>query len=72
MENLVRKGLFGVAVAGLMFCGMVTSAGATIIGTEDSETGFVGDLFSGLFGANSGYIVASDGEATFDPFGYGL
>jgi hypothetical protein len=57
-----------------MFCGMATSASATttVIGTEDSLTansvnGFVGDLFND----NSPYIVASDGESPFDPFGFG-
>jgi hypothetical protein len=47
------------------------SAAITVIGTEDPVNGFVGDLFNGLFGTNSPYIVASDGESHFDPFSFG-
>src|SRR5262249_31244552 len=38
----------------------------TVLGTEDPNGGFVG----GIPGAN--IIVASDGEASFDPFGRGI
>jgi len=45
-------------------------ANATIIGVEDNVNGFVGSLFGGLAGG-APYIVASDGEYYFDPFGAG-
>jgi len=37
----------------------------TIIGTEDPQSGLVSDFLG------TGYLVASDGEASFDPFGAG-
>jgi PEP-CTERM motif len=56
----------------------LAGAPLVVIGIEDSTTsdnqspgnGFVGNLFDGAF-PGSPYIVASDGEAVFDPFGFG-
>jgi hypothetical protein len=53
-------------IAGL-FAGNATANAFTIIGTEDNVNGFVGDLFPPF-----GYLVASDGESAFDPFGAGF
>jgi len=51
----------------------VAPAHATVIGTEDPVSGFVGELFSGYAGApfpgSTNYTVASDGESVFTPFG---
>lgn len=41
----------------------------TVVGTESAGGGFHGDLFAAFPG--QGYTVASDGEATFDPYGAG-
>jgi hypothetical protein len=57
--------LAGAAVAAFMIAGTAAKAD-TVLGTESDSTGFVGDIFSPF-----GYIVASDGEASFDPFGAG-
>jgi len=50
----------------------VAPAHATVIGTEDPVSGFVGELFSGYDGApfpdSTGWTVASDGESPFMPF----
>ena len=51
--------------------GTAPASAFTVIGTEDPTSGFTGDLFNGLFGTNSPYIVGSDGESHFDPFGFG-
>jgi hypothetical protein len=69
MKNLRLHRLLGVAAAGLMLFGMVTSARATVIGSETLAEGFIGDLFGGAIGSNSTYLVASDGESTFEPWG---
>ena len=45
-------------------------ASATIIGSETNTDGFVGNFVESLF-PGAKYLVASDGEAAFDPFGYG-
>jgi hypothetical protein len=47
------------------------SAEGSTIGTEDQTNGIVTDLFSGTSFAGHGYMVASDGEAAFDPYGVG-
>jgi len=66
----LRHLLAGAAAAAILL-GPVAASADTVIGTEDASAGFVGDLFGGLFGPNSAYIVASDGESGFDPFGAG-
>ena len=70
------RGLVSIAAAGLMFCGMASSASATtVIGTETD--GFVGALFvidyNNITYTYPEYSVASDGEASasFDPYGAG-
>jgi hypothetical protein len=63
--------LAAAATAALLMLGMAPASAFTVIGTEDPVNGFVGDLFNGLFGTNSPYIVASDGESHFDPFSFG-
>ncbi len=45
-------------------------AATTVIGVEDAANGFVGDFLEKPF-PGSQYIVASDGESAFDPFGAG-
>jgi hypothetical protein len=45
----------------------VLSNAANIVGTEDSSTGFTGDIFKGNGGGQS-LVVASDGESPFFPF----
>jgi hypothetical protein len=62
----------GAVVGALMMASGPAHATVTIIGTEDPINGFVGDLFAGKFGTPSPYIVASDGETHFDPFGAGF
>jgi hypothetical protein len=56
------------AVAAFMIAGTAAKADV-VIGTEDSVSGFVGDLFQDAF--TDRYTVASDGESPFDPFGVG-
>jgi hypothetical protein len=46
-------------------------ANAHVIGTEDPAGGFNGNLFDGVF-PGSPYLVASDGETPFDPYGAGF
>jgi len=68
---MTLKHLLGGAAAVAILLGPVAASADTVIGSEDSAAGFVGDLFAGAFGPNSNYIVASDGESAFDPFGFG-
>ena len=56
---------FAVALAG------AAAANAyTVIGQETDSGGFVGNLLEANFPGTK-YLVASDGEASFDPFGAG-
>lgn len=68
-KSSALKLLVGVAAAGLMYSVTVASA-STIIGTEDASGGFVGNFLESMFPGTS-YLVASDGETSFDPFGAG-
>lgn len=71
MTPLLRTSLTWVAGAlagALMMAGGPSHATTTVLGVEDPVNGFVGDLVS----PGSGYTVASDGEASFDPFGAGF
>jgi hypothetical protein len=54
------------AVAAFMIAGTAAKAD-TVIGQESDADGFVGNLLPDFPGA--GYLVASDGEASFHPFG---
>ena len=60
------------SAAALMF-GMAPAKAAApiILGTEDPVNGFVGNLLALNFPTTS-YLVASDGESAFDPFGAGF
>ena len=60
------KSVFAAAAIAAMLAS--APARAVVIGTEDPNAGFVGDLFPGF----PGYTVASDGEAAFDPFTVGF
>jgi hypothetical protein len=61
--------LASVALVGASLSGaMAAPSSYTIIGTEDVVNGFNGTLFPGLPGGGS-YLVASDGESYFDPYG---
>jgi hypothetical protein len=62
--------LASAALLGASLAGATAANAYTVIGTESSTTGFVGDLFSGMF-SNGPYSVASDGESYFDPFSAG-
>jgi hypothetical protein len=53
-------------VAGL--AGATAALADTVIGTEDASNGFTGNLFESV-APGAGYLVASDGEAPFHPFG---
>jgi len=59
------KYLLAGAVLALGLTGAATANAYTVIGQETSGGGFVGALFG------SAYVVASDGESPFDPFGAG-
>jgi hypothetical protein len=60
------------SAAALMFGLAPAKAAAPIIlGTEDPANGFVGNLLASSF-PGTAYLVASDGEAHFDPFGAGF
>jgi hypothetical protein len=48
----------------------LSRAQGVVIGTEDATNGFVGPLLDAA-GAPLPITVASDGEAAFDPFGFG-
>ena len=56
------------ALAGAMMLAGTPALAATVIGTESATTGFVGPLLAGF---PSFVTVASDGESSFDPFGFG-
>lgn len=58
----------GVALAVVLVGSTAANAQTHVIGTEDDATGFTGNLFDDVF-PGSPYIVASDGEAPFHPFG---
>jgi hypothetical protein len=62
--------LAGAALAACVAVAMSARAD-TVIGVEDPVSGFVGNLF-GPLALDQGYIVASDGEAAFDPSGSGF
>jgi hypothetical protein len=63
LKILLAGAALAVGLAGFT----AANAGSTIIGKEDNATGFNG----GLFGPGSPYMVASDGESPFDPYGFG-
>jgi len=56
--------------AALWLIGGSAASASTIIGTEDPVSGFTGNIFESVFPGGQ-YIVASDGESSFDPFGAG-
>jgi hypothetical protein len=58
----------GAAVAFSLAGVTVANAQTHNIGVEDPSTGFTGNLFGNVF-PGSPYLVASDGEDTFQPFG---
>jgi hypothetical protein len=60
------------ALLGASLAGATTANAFTTIGVEGANgaNGFVGNLFGNLF-STSNYLVASDGESSFDPFGFG-
>jgi hypothetical protein len=61
----LRHLLAGAAmVASLAAFATARAANVTVLGTEDPVNGFTGDMFP-----NFGYLVASDGESEFRPFG---
>ena len=59
----------GALLGALMMVAGPVHATTTTIGIETNSGGFTGDLFKGKFGAPAIYLVASDGEAAFQPFG---
>ena len=68
---------FALVASAAVVAGMVAGSAAKaqapiILGTEDANgtNGFVGNLLASSFPTTS-YLVASDGEANFDPFGFG-
>lgn len=64
LRHLMAAGALAVTLAG------AAAANAyTVIGTE-GPNGFVGNFLESAFPGTQ-YIVASDGEASFDPFGAG-
>lgn len=62
--------LAGAALAVGLAGAAAANATTYVLGTEDNVTGFVGNLLENNF-PGSKYLVASDGEASFDPFGAG-
>lgn len=65
MKYLLAGAVFA---AGLM--GAAAASADTVIGTEGGSTGFVGNFIESIF-PGTHYLVASDGESSFDPFGAG-
>ena len=65
LKHLLAGAAFAVGLAGAA----AAYAGTTVIGTEDNVNGFVGNFLTTFPGTS--YIVASDGESSFDPFGAG-
>ncbi len=61
--------LASAAVAACLVGASAATAGTTIIGVE-GPNGFVGNFLESAFPGTQ-YIVASDGEGGFDPFGAG-
>ena len=68
-RTLCAKSTFLVAaLAGAMMLAGTPALATTVIGTESASSGFVGDLLATF----PGFVtVASDGESSFDPFGFG-
>jgi hypothetical protein len=65
-----RFTLAAAAAATVLICGIAPASAQSsynIVGTEDPSTGFTGDLFGNKF--SDTYLVASDGENAFFPFG---
>jgi opacity protein-like surface antigen len=60
----------GALATGLAAAAAAAASADNVIGTEDSTTGFVGNFLESAFPGTQS-IVASDGEASFDPFGAG-
>jgi hypothetical protein len=58
------------ALAASLVGAVAANAGTTVIGTESDSGGFVGNLLESAF-PGTAYLVASDGESSFDPFGAG-
>jgi hypothetical protein len=63
--------LAGVALLGVSLAGATAANAYTILGTEDPVNGWVGNILQNSFPGTS-YLVASDGESYFDPFGAGF
>jgi hypothetical protein len=68
---MTLKLLFAGAAMAASLAGFAAHAGTTVIGQESDASGFVGNLLEGPFPGTQ-YIVASDGETAFDPFGAGF
>ena len=66
LKFLLASAAFATCLVGAA----AANAGSTIIGTETDSGGFVGNLLESAFPGTQ-YIVASDGETSFDPFGAG-
>jgi hypothetical protein len=64
------KYLLAGAAFALSLGGAVAANADTVIGTESDAGGFVGNLLEGPV-PGTAYLVASDGESSFDPFGAG-
>lgn len=63
LKHLLAGAAFAVALAGAA----AANAGGTVIGSEGSG-GFTGSLLGSVF-PGTNYMVASDGEVVFRPFG---
>jgi hypothetical protein len=66
---------FGLVASAALVAGLVVGSApvsaAIVLGTEDPSGGFVGNLLAASF-PGTAYLVASDGETGFDPFGAGF
>lgn len=70
MRALKFSGALLAGATALWLMGSTATSADTIVGSESATAGFTGELFAGTAFANStGYVVASDGESAFQPFG---
>lgn len=63
LRHLLASAAFAAGLAGAV----AANAGSTIIGSESSD-GFIGNLLESAF-PGTHYMIASDGEVPFHPFG---
>jgi hypothetical protein len=66
LKHLLAGAAFALCLSGAA----VANAQTFILGNEDDVSGFVGNLLEQNF-PGSQYMIASDGESGFDPFGAG-